>query len=109
MRWRARASAGFAVGELPGFAPLAELGKGETGRPDVRTAGSPMLYTSGTTGRPKGVRRPLSGADPDVVPPMTNWFFGIFGLGPFDDHVHICGSPHVPHGGAELRGPTLSS
>lgn len=52
-----------------------------------------MLYTSGTTGRPKGVRRPLTGADPDDVPPAATWFFGIFGLEPFDDHVHICGSP----------------
>ncbi|MFI7675463.1 acyl-CoA synthetase [Actinophytocola sp. NPDC049390] len=84
---------GFAVGDVPGFAPLPTLGAGETGRPDVRTAGSPMLYTSGTTGRPKGVRRPLTGADPDVVPPAASWFFGIFGLGPFDGHVHICGSP----------------
>jgi long-chain acyl-CoA synthetase len=84
---------GFAVGDVPGFAPLSTLGAGESGRPDVRTAGSPMLYTSGTTGRPKGVRRPLTGADPDVVPPAASWFFGIFGLGPFDGHVHICGSP----------------
>ncbi|MBB4904115.1 acyl-CoA synthetase [Actinophytocola algeriensis] len=85
--------AGFAVGDVPGFSPLSSLGADETGRPDVRTAGSPMLYTSGTTGRPKGVRRPLTGADPDVVPPAASWFFGIFGIGPFDGHVHICGSP----------------
>jgi long-chain acyl-CoA synthetase len=84
---------GFAVGDVLGFEPLASLGAGESGRPDVRTAGSPMLYTSGTTGRPKGVRRPLTGADPDTVSPQATWFFGIFGLGPFDDHVHICGSP----------------
>jgi long-chain acyl-CoA synthetase len=83
----------FAVGDIPGFAALSTLGAGETGRPDVRTAGSPMLYTSGTTGRPKGVRRPLTGADPDAVPAAATWFFGIFGLLPFDDHVHICGSP----------------
>jgi long-chain acyl-CoA synthetase len=87
------AGARFAVGEVPGFASLDRLGAGETGRPDVRTAGSPMLYTSGTTGRPKGVRRALTGADPDEVPPAATWFFGIFGLQPFDDHVHLCGSP----------------
>jgi fatty-acyl-CoA synthase len=33
-----------------------------TSAPFVRTEGSDMLYTSGTTGRPKGVKRPLSGS-----------------------------------------------
>jgi long-chain acyl-CoA synthetase len=83
----------FAVGDIPGFRPLSELGDDGEGRPAVRTAGAPMVYTSGTTGRPKGVRRPLTGGDPDDVPPASLWFFGIFGLKPFDDHVHICGSP----------------
>ena len=84
----------FAVGEVAGFQPLSRLGEDEpVARPEVRTAGSPMLYTSGTTGRPKGVRRPLTGADPDVVPPTATWFFGIFGIKPFDGHVHLCGSP----------------
>ncbi|PWK87111.1 long-chain acyl-CoA synthetase [Lentzea atacamensis] len=87
------AGARFSVGDIAGFEPLAKLGAGEEGRPDVRTAGSPMLYTSGTTGRPKGVRRPLTGADPDVVPPSAPWFFGIFGIKPHDGHVHLCGSP----------------
>ncbi|HUQ61119.1 acyl-CoA synthetase [Lentzea sp.] len=86
-------SARFAVGEIAGFGPLAKLGEGEQGRPDVRTTGSPMLYTSGTTGRPKGVRRPLTGADPDAVPPSAAWFFGIFAISPHDGHVHLCGSP----------------
>jgi long-chain acyl-CoA synthetase len=88
------ARARFAVGDVDGFRRIEELGAGEhDGRPANRTAGSPMLYTSGTTGRPKGVRRPLSGADPDQVPFASTWFFGIFGLAPFDDHVHLCGSP----------------
>ncbi|MFI7121621.1 acyl-CoA synthetase [Amycolatopsis sp. NPDC049868] len=84
----------FAVGDVEGFRRIEELGSGEgDGRPERRTAGSPMLYTSGTTGRPKGVRRPLTGADPDSVPGASTWFFGIFGLAPHDDHVHLCGSP----------------
>ncbi|OLZ48778.1 acyl-CoA synthetase [Amycolatopsis keratiniphila] len=84
----------FAVGDVDGFRRIEELGSGEgDGRPERRTAGSPMLYTSGTTGRPKGVRRPLTGADPDSVPAASTWFFGIFGLAPHDDHVHLCGSP----------------
>ncbi|MEV6909594.1 acyl-CoA synthetase [Amycolatopsis sp. NPDC051071] len=84
----------FAVGDVTGFRRIEELGSGEgDGRPGRRTAGSPMLYTSGTTGRPKGVRRPLTGADPDSVPGASTWFFGIFGLAPHDNHVHLCGSP----------------
>jgi len=87
------ANARFSVGHVPGFAPLAELGAGDSGRPAERTAGAPMLYTSGTSGRPKGVRRALTGEDPDAVPPFTTWFFGIFGLKPYDGHVHLCCSP----------------
>ncbi|MEC3974794.1 acyl-CoA synthetase [Amycolatopsis sp. H20-H5] len=88
------AQARFAVGEVPGFRRIEELGSGEgDGRPERRTAGSPMLYTSGTTGRPKGVRRPLTGADPDDVPAASTWFFGVFGIRPSDGHVHLCGSP----------------
>jgi len=87
------ASGRFAVGEIDGFQDVTTLGAEGSGRPAVRTAGSPMLYTSGTTGRPKGVRRPLTGNDPDTVPAASTGFFGIFGLKPFDGHVHLCGSP----------------
>jgi long-chain acyl-CoA synthetase len=86
-------AARFAAGQVPGFAPLAALGADRSGRPDPRTAGGPMMYTSGTSGRPKGVRRPLTGEDPDQVPPTAMWFFGLFGLAPHDDHVHLCCSP----------------
>jgi len=84
---------GFAIGEVEGFGSFSELGASSQGRPSGRTAGAPMVYTSGTSGRPKGVRRPLTGADPDLVPPTANWFFSLFGLKPFDGHVHLCGSP----------------
>ena len=84
------AEARFAIGEVPGFRPYAEL---TAGRPDSlpedRAAGAPMHYTSGTTGRPKGVRRRLPGVDPDLV--ATG--MGMFGIQPRDGHVHICGSP----------------
>jgi long-chain acyl-CoA synthetase len=83
----------YAVGDVPGFEPLTALGADGQERPQQRTAGAPMVYTSGTSGRPKGVRRPLSGTDPDQVPPTATWFFGLFGLAPFDGHVHLCCSP----------------
>ncbi|MBB2941120.1 long-chain acyl-CoA synthetase [Actinoplanes lutulentus] len=83
----------FAVGDIPGFLPSLALGAGGSGRPEPRTLGALMVYTSGTSGRPKGVRRPLLGLDPDDVPPVSLWFFGLFGLRPFDDHVHLCCSP----------------
>src|SRR5579862_2172677 len=41
----------FAVGVVPGFTPLSSLGAGGAGRPEGRTQGAPMVYTSGTTGR----------------------------------------------------------
>jgi len=89
-----RTEARFGVGEVPGFAPLAELGAGEPeGPPADLTSGAPMVYTSGTSGRPKGVRRPLTGTDPYQVPIASSGFFSVFGIKPFDGHVHICCSP----------------
>ncbi|MBC3192990.1 AMP-binding protein [Pseudonocardia sp. C8] len=35
--------------------------------PDDRTAGARLFYSSGTTGRPKGILQPLPGATPEVV------------------------------------------
>ncbi|MGN6609157.1 MAG: acyl-CoA synthetase [Jatrophihabitans sp.] len=86
------ADARFAVGSIDGFRPLADL-EDDGGRPGVRTQGAPMVYTSGTTGKPKGVKRPLTGANPDVVPVQAAGFFAGFRIKPFDDNVHICGSP----------------
>jgi long-chain acyl-CoA synthetase len=84
----------FAVGAVPGFEPASRLGDdGTDARPAPRTHGAPMLYTSGTSGRPKGVRRPLTGLDPDDTAGMAAWFFSLFGLAPYDGHVHLCGSP----------------
>ena len=84
----------FAVGQVAGFEPLSKLGgDGSNERPHPRTHGAPMMYTSGTSGRPKGVRRALTGADPDDTAVMAAWFFSLFSLPPFDGHVHLCCSP----------------
>ncbi|GLZ08689.1 acyl-CoA synthetase [Actinomadura sp. NBRC 104412] len=48
-----------AIGDgIDGFTPYEEfLASGPDGEPDDQTMGFPMFYTSGTTGRPKGVSR----------------------------------------------------
>jgi long-chain acyl-CoA synthetase len=48
------------IGEVPGFVPYEEfLAGGPDGEPGGQVLGWPMFYTSGTTGRPKGVHRKL--------------------------------------------------
>jgi len=84
----------FALGEVAGFASLDDLKAGQpVSMPDDRSAGQVMNYTSGTTGKPKGVRRPLADISPDLVATMMSAFLGMFGIQPEDDNVHICGSP----------------
>jgi long-chain acyl-CoA synthetase len=84
----------FAVGEVAGFRPLEELTDGQPDDlPADRQAGAPMHYTSGTTGRPKGVRRALHPIAPEVQAGGIANFLGMFGIRPGDGHVHICCSP----------------
>ena len=84
----------FSVGDVPGFRPLSALRQGQpTDLPADRTTGAVMNYTSGTTGRPKGVRRPLPGVVPEQVAAMFGGMLLMFRLQPHDDNVHIVGSP----------------
>ena len=58
---------------------------------DEQPAGSLMLYSSGTTGQPKGVKRPLSGRGIDEGAPMTPLLTFVFG---FDsDSVYLSPAP----------------
>lgn len=84
----------FAVGEggIPGFRAYRELLDGRPGSPpEDRTLGWVMNYTSGTTGRPRGIRRPLPGKPPEET--YLGGFLGIFGVKPFDGNVHLVCSP----------------
>jgi long-chain acyl-CoA synthetase len=84
----------FAVGHVDGFRPFAELGAGQpASAPEERSAGQVMNYTSGTTGKPKGVRRPLADLSPDLVATMMTGFLSMFDLRPEEGNVHVCGSP----------------
>ncbi|MFI6284758.1 acyl-CoA synthetase [Streptomyces sp. NPDC051018] len=86
------ASHRYAVGDIGGFRPYAGLLDGQSGSaPEGRTLGWVMNYTSGTTGRPRGIRRPLSGKLPEET--YLGGFLGIFGIRPFDGNVHLVCSP----------------
>jgi long-chain acyl-CoA synthetase len=108
------AGARFGYGRVPGFVPVAELraGQPETS-PAGRTAGSAMHYTSGTTGRPKGVRRELSGLDPDEAAELSALILQFFGITTASGNVHLVSSPNyhtavtVFGGGAIHLGHTL--
>jgi long-chain acyl-CoA synthetase len=87
-------AARYAIGAVPGFRSVAALVDGQPdAMPSDRAAGQVMNYTSGTTGRPKGVRRPLAPYDPDAVFSMFAMFLAMFGVQPDAGNVHLCGSP----------------
>jgi long-chain acyl-CoA synthetase len=84
----------FSIGAVDGFRPFSELTKGQpTTRPDNLATGAYMFYTSGTTGRPKGVRRALPAVDPDTMGSMSGGLFMLFGIMPHADNVHIVQAP----------------
>ncbi|WP_156724865.1 acyl-CoA synthetase [Streptomyces apocyni] len=86
------ASHRYTVGTAQGFRPYAELLDGhQDSVPEGRTLGWVMNYTSGTTGRPRGIRRPLPGKLPEET--YLGGFLGIFGIKPYDDNVHLVCSP----------------
>jgi long-chain acyl-CoA synthetase len=87
-------NAAFSVGHIEGFRPFQALIDGQSIElPDKRTAGAVMNYTSGTTGQPKGVKRPLTGLDPETAASFYTMALGMFGIQPEDNNVHFCGSP----------------
>ena len=88
------ASRAFAIGDVEGFRAFSELTQGQpTTRPDALHSGSIMFYTSGTTGRPKGVRRALDDRHPDEVAAGSGMLFLLFGVMPHDGHVEITQAP----------------
>ena len=87
-------NARFATAPHAGFRPYDELKAGQpTTMPADRTAGASMTYTSGTTGRPKGVRRPLYPVEPEAIAEPNAQFLRLFGITPHDQGVHLVVSP----------------
>lgn len=106
--------AGAGSAGMPGFTPVTVLREGQSPEfPSDRTAGATMHYTSGTTGRPKGVRRPLAGLDPDEATELGTALPQFFGITAGPPNVHLVTSPNyhtavtVFGGGALHLGHTL--
>ena len=82
----------YCTAPVEGFEDFASLRGGSTAAPEGRLAGGIMNYTSGTTGRPKGVKRPLPPCEPEPV--VTNYaaFLLMYGLTP-GSGTHLVTSP----------------
>lgn len=92
----------YAVGDtVPGWTPYALLGADEPPEPPPdRCAGSMMMYTSGTTGRPKGVLGALPPVGPDLVAQGFGAMPARYGI-TTGDGVHLVVAPlyHAAPGG----------
>ncbi len=84
----------FCTEPTAGFIQLAAaLAEQPFDEPANRAMGLMMTYTSGTTGKPKGIKRPASGADPDEVGMLWSHPFKIFGIGE-EYQVQLIQSPY---------------
>src|SRR5262249_29018846 len=85
----------LAHGTIPGFRSFAEVvDPAPTTLPDDRATGAAMHYTSGTTGKPKGVKRPLAAIDPDTSAELFTFLLGLFGITHGGDNVHLSAAPN---------------
>jgi long-chain acyl-CoA synthetase len=103
----------WSVTEAP--APFEFLDERLEGRPatpvEDERLGASMVYSSGTTGRPKGVWRPLEDLHPTAVLPALNFASELYGL---RDEAVVCvpgpmhhGMGHTPIGLVLRRGGTV--
>ncbi|HEY3734799.1 MAG TPA: acyl-CoA synthetase [Streptosporangiaceae bacterium] len=98
----------FCYGSVPGFTPVTELRAGQPdSAPDDRTAGITMHYTSGTTGRPKGVRRQLASLSPEDAVELTSALLQFFGVPPGEPGVHLVTSPNYHTAVTQFGGMAL--
>lgn len=101
----------FLIGAATGAEGFLDVSELTEGQPDTapadRTAGATMHYTSGTTGKPKGVRRPLSGMDPDESAELMTFLLTLFGITPGRPNAHLVTSPSYHTAVTQFGGTAL--
>ncbi|HEU5084872.1 MAG TPA: acyl-CoA synthetase [Acidimicrobiales bacterium] len=79
-------------GDLPGFTPLDHAVADQPSTPiDDEVEGSYMFYSSGTTGRPKGIKPPLSGNPFGTGGALELLLGGMYGFD--EDSRYLCPAP----------------
>jgi long-chain acyl-CoA synthetase len=87
-------------GDIEGFTPQEEALHGHPDSlPQNRAAGMPLVYTSGTTGRPKGIWREMLDAAPDQMADAMKSFAHAFRFTPLKG-AHLV-SAGMFHGGCQ--------
>ena len=87
-------------GDIESFTPQEDLVHGRPGTvPPDRTAGASLVYTSGTTGRPKGIWRDLPDVAPEVMADGMKTFAHAFRFTPLEG-AHLV-SAGMFHGGCQ--------
>ncbi|TDC47291.1 acyl-CoA synthetase [Actinomadura sp. KC345] len=103
----------FSFGDVEGFRPYADLLEGQPdSAPEDRSNGATMHYTSGTTGRPKGVKRALMGIDPDDSAELMTFLLTLFGITPGrpaggEQQAHLITSPNYHTAVTQFGGTAL--
>jgi long-chain acyl-CoA synthetase len=84
----------YMVGDAP-RAPYRSFEAARAGMPQTpvadEAAGADMLYSSGTTGRPKGIKPPLTGKAVDAPNPLAKIAQDLFGVTP--DSIYLSPAP----------------
>jgi long-chain acyl-CoA synthetase len=87
-------------GAIPGFEAYADLIDGQPNSvPEDRSFGSPISYSSGTTGKPKAIARGAIPGDPSMIADQMKLFGRAFQFVPFDGSHLVSAGMH--HGGCQ--------